>query len=105
MIKVSIITVCLNASKTVESTILSVLSQDYPNIQFIIIDGLSSDNTMAVVQAYTDQISIIVSEKDNGLYDAINKGVLDIRDLLFFAAVIAAWLLASAIVIEIKKAN
>jgi glycosyltransferase involved in cell wall biosynthesis len=75
MIKFSIITVCLNAEKTIESTINSVLNQSYSNIQYIIIDGLSNDNTMNIVYKYQDKISKIISEPDNGLYDAINKGI------------------------------
>ena len=76
MLKVSIITVSLNAENTIDSTIKSVLAQGYPNIQYIIVDGFSRDNTMEVVRQYANQVSIIVSEKDNGLYDAINKGIL-----------------------------
>ena len=75
MLKVSIITVCLNASKTIESTIASVLNQSYSNIQYIIIDGFSNDNSMNIINNYKNKISIIVSEPDNGLYDAINKGI------------------------------
>ena len=73
--KVSIITVCYNSSKTIEDTIKSVLSQTYSNIEYIIIDGLSTDNTLEIVNKYKKEISLIVSEKDNGLYDAINKGI------------------------------
>ncbi|PCJ25981.1 MAG: glycosyl transferase [Flavobacteriales bacterium] len=74
-LKVSIITVCYNSSKTIEDTIQSVLSQTYTNIEYIIIDGLSTDNTLEIVTKYKDKITKIVSEKDNGLYDAINKGI------------------------------
>jgi len=73
--KVSIITVCYNSAKTIEDTIQSVINQTYPNIEYIIVDGLSNDNTLEVVEKYTTQISKIVSENDNGLYDAINKGI------------------------------
>ena len=73
--KVSIITVCYNSSETIEDTILSVISQTYSNIEFIIVDGLSTDNTLEVANKYEKNISKLVSEKDNGLYDAINKGV------------------------------
>jgi glycosyltransferase involved in cell wall biosynthesis len=73
--KVSIITVCYNSATTIDDTIQSVLSQTYPNIEYIIIDGLSTDNTLEVVNNYQDKISKIFSEKDNGLYDAINKGI------------------------------
>jgi glycosyltransferase involved in cell wall biosynthesis len=75
MVKVSILTVCLNAGRTIDATIRSVLSQDYENTQYIIIDCLSTDNTMEVVNSYSERISVIISEKDNGIYDAINKGI------------------------------
>ena len=73
--KVSIITVCFNSAKTIRETIESVLSQDYPDIEYIIIDGGSSDETLAVVKEYADRIAVIVSERDRGIYDAMNKGV------------------------------
>lgn len=73
--KVSIITVCFNSEKTIEETIQSVLNQTYKNIEYIIIDGLSTDNTLEIVSKYKEKITKIVSEKDKGLYDAINKGI------------------------------
>lgn len=73
--KVSIITVCYNSAKTIEDTIQSVINQTYENIEYIIVDGLSTDNTLEIVNKYKDKISTIVSEKDAGLYDAINKGI------------------------------
>ena len=73
--KISIITVCFNSEKTLEKTINSVISQDYKNLEYIIIDGGSDDGTMNIVEKYKDYISIIVSEKDNGIYDGINKGI------------------------------
>ena len=73
--KVSIITVCYNSAKTIEDTIQSVINQTYENIEYIIVDGLSTDNTLEIVNKYKDQIATIVSEKDAGLYDAINKGI------------------------------
>ena len=72
---VSIITVVYNGEKTLEQTIQSVLAQTYPNIEYIIIDGKSSDGTMDIVFKYADKISKFVSEKDNGIYDAMNKGL------------------------------
>lgn len=74
--KISIITVCYNAENTVEKTIKSVLAQDYKNIEYILIDGDSTDNTMDIVSKYKKDIDILISEKDNGIYDAINKGIL-----------------------------
>ena len=72
---ISIVTVCFNARETIESTIQSVLSQDYPGIEYIIIDGGSSDGTQEIISRYADQISLFISEKDNGIYDAMNKGL------------------------------
>jgi glycosyltransferase involved in cell wall biosynthesis len=73
--KVSIITITYNSAETVEDTIQSVLSQDYPNIEYIIVDGASKDDTMAIVNRYRDKIATIISEPDKGIYDAMNKGV------------------------------
>lgn len=75
MDKVSIVTVTFNCQSIVQKTIESVLSQDYPNIEYIIVDGSSSDNTLEVIKKYEDQIDCIVSEPDNGVYDAMNKSV------------------------------
>ena len=73
--KVSIITVVYNRADVIRDTIESVLSQTYKNIEYIIIDGASTDGTMDVVNEYKDKISKIISESDKGLYDAINKGI------------------------------
>ena len=73
--KISIITVAYNSASTIEDTIKSVTSQDYDNIEYIIIDGGSTDETMSIVERYSDRIEQIVSEKDKGIYDAMNKGV------------------------------
>ncbi|MFZ5554841.1 MAG: glycosyltransferase family 2 protein [Bacteroidota bacterium] len=73
--KVSIITICYNSASTIEETIQSVLSQDYPDIEYIIVDGASKDNTMEIVNRYKTQIQKIISEPDKGIYDAMNKGV------------------------------
>lgn len=73
--KVSIITVSFNSRSTIEETILSVLSQDYKNIEYIIIDGKSSDGTVEIINKYSSQVSKFISEPDLGIYDAINKGI------------------------------
>lgn len=73
--KISIITITYNSQQTVEETIKSVLSQNYPDIEYLIIDGKSKDGTLRIVNKYENKISKIISEKDNGLYDALNKGI------------------------------
>lgn len=73
--KVSIITSCFNSEKTIEDTIQSVLSQTYPNIEYIIIDGKSIDKTLEIVNNYKTKVAKIISEEDNGIYDALNKGI------------------------------
>ncbi len=73
--KVSIITVCFNSEKTIERTINSVLSQSYSNIEYIIVDGDSKDSTIQIIEKYKNSIQKFVSEKDEGIYDAINKGI------------------------------
>lgn len=75
MLKISIITVSHNSSKTIGDTINSVLEQDYPNIEYIIVDGLSTDGTHEIVTSYGSRISKYISEDDKGLYDAMNKGI------------------------------
>lgn len=74
-LKVSIITVTFNSSKTILDTVKSVLSQTYPNIEYIIVDGDSTDDTLQKIQPYADQIAKIVSEEDKGMYDGLNKGI------------------------------
>ena len=73
--KVSIITVTYNSALTIEDTIQSVLEQTYPNIEYIIIDGESTDDTLQKIEPYSDKLSKFVSEKDSGMYDALNKGI------------------------------
>ncbi|WOE67794.1 glycosyltransferase family 2 protein [Aeromonas allosaccharophila] len=73
--KVSIITVCYNSEKTIEDTIRSVENQTYKDIEYIIIDGGSTDQTNEIVKKHSNIVSVHISEKDNGLYDAMNKGI------------------------------
>ena len=73
--KVSIITVSFNSEKTIEQTILSVLGQTYKNIEYIIVDGNSSDNTLSIINKYSSKIAHVLSEPDKGIYDAMNKGI------------------------------
>lgn len=73
--KFSVITVCYNAEATIEDTIQSVISQTYHHVEYIIVDGASKDRTMDIVNRYREHIAIVVSERDKGLYDAMNKGI------------------------------
>ena len=75
MEKISIITVTYNSAQTLEQTIQSVLLQDYENVEYIIVDGQSTDDTLSVIRNYRHKIAHFVSEKDKGIYDAINKGI------------------------------
>ena len=72
---ISIITVVLNDENNIEKTILSILNQKYKNVEYIIIDGASKDNTVEIIKKYSKQISYWQSEKDEGIYDAFNKGL------------------------------
>ena len=73
--KVSVVTVCLNAVNEIERTMLSVLDQTYTNIEYIVIDGGSTDGTVDIIRKYQDRIAHFISEPDKGLYDAMNKGI------------------------------
>lgn len=72
---ISIITVVYNGQSCIEKTIKSVLNQKEVSIEYIIIDGSSSDETMNIIEKYKKQIALVISEKDSGLYDAMNKGI------------------------------
>lgn len=73
--KISIITATYNSAATLEATILSVINQSFENIEYIIIDGKSNDGTLQIIDKYKNSIAKFVSEKDNGIYDALNKGI------------------------------
>ena len=73
--KISIITVAYNAEKYIEDTIKSVIAQDITNLEYIIVDGNSTDNTLAICEKYKEKISVLISAPDKGIYDAMNKGV------------------------------
>ncbi|MHC4570583.1 MAG: glycosyltransferase family 2 protein [Planctomycetota bacterium] len=73
--KVSIITVCFDSAKTIEDAIRSVLSQDYKDIEYIVIDGGSTDTTLDILTKYRGRINNCISEPDHGIYHAMNKGL------------------------------
>jgi len=73
--KISIITVVWNNINTINDTINSVLSQNYNNIEYIVIDGGSTDGTLSLLKSRSDQLSVLISEPDKGIYDAMNKGI------------------------------
>lgn len=73
--KISLITVSYNSSSTIEDTINSVANQNYPNIEYVVVDGLSTDGTLDILKKYSDVITKVIAEKDSGIYDAMNKGI------------------------------
>lgn len=75
MFRFSIITVVFNGEQVIQKTIESVINQTYPNFEYIIIDGSSTDKTMDIVRTYSSRISTVASEPDQGIYDAMNKGL------------------------------
>lgn len=82
---ISVVTVCFNAVKTIEETILSVLNQTYSNVEYIIIDGGSTDGTIDIINKYADKLAYWVSEPDKGIYDAMNKGIIVAKgDFIYF---------------------
>lgn len=73
--KVSIITSCYNREETIAQAIESVILQDYPDIEYIVVDGASSDNSLEIINRYRTQIAKVISETDSGMYEGINKGI------------------------------
>lgn len=73
--RISIITITYNSEKTIERAIKSVINQDFPDKEYIIIDGGSTDNTLNIIEKYKDKIDYFISEKDKGISDAFNKGI------------------------------
>lgn len=73
--KLSVITIVYNNVRDIERTVLSVLNQSYPNIEYLVIDGASTDGTLNVLKKYEERLAKLISEKDKGIYDAMNKGL------------------------------
>lgn len=71
----SVITVVFNNAEAIERTMLSVLDQTYPNIEYLVIDGQSTDGTLSIIEKYKARLAVFISEKDEGIYDAMNKGL------------------------------
>lgn len=74
-VKISVVTVVLNAARSIEKCVASVLGQTYDNIEYLVIDGGSTDGTLDILARYRDRIDYLVSEPDRGLYHAMNKGI------------------------------
>lgn len=107
--KISIITVTFNSSKYLEDCITSVIDQKYSNIEHIIIDGGSTDQTISIIKKYEQHLAYWVSEKDNGMYDAINKGLQlatgDVVGMLHSDDILASPDVISSIVTSFKTNN
>lgn len=85
ILKVSIITVCLNSEEYLEDAMKSVCEQGYSNIEYIVIDGGSTDGSIAIIDKYRNKISKAIIEKDNGIFDAMNKGIKSATgDIIYF---------------------
>ena len=107
--KISIITVCYNSSKTILDTIRSVNSQSYENIEHVFVDGLSNDNTLELIKINSKKRKLIISEKDYGIYDAINKGISiatgDVIGLLHSDDILSSPDIISCLIEKIKSEN
>lgn len=75
MDKISVVTVTYNCEEVIEETLNSIINQSYDNIEYIIIDGKSQDHTLEIINKYSDKIDILISEKDSGIFDAMNKAI------------------------------
>ena len=73
--KISVITVCYNSAETIGDTLRSVTGQEYDELEYVVVDGKSTDNTLSILEESRPHISVLISEKDKGLYDAMNKGI------------------------------
>ena len=106
--KISIITVCYNAEKTIRGTINSVLTQSHPDIEYLIVDGGSTDDTLSIIQEYAGRLRY-VSEADRGIYDAMNKGIAmasgDYIGLLNADDFFADQTVIAQMVVEIQESN
>lgn len=75
-IKISVVTVCLNTANTIKETVNSVLEQSYGNLEYVIVDGMSTDGTLEIIREYERSCGVkVISDKDSGLYNAMNKGI------------------------------
>lgn len=84
-LKISVVTVCLNSEATIRRAIESVAMQTHPCIEYVIVDGGSSDNTLSIAAEFPDVVSKLISEKDKGIYDAMNKGIgLAAGEIIYF---------------------
>lgn len=74
--KVSVVTVTFNCQDVIESTVRSVVNQDYGNVEYIVVDGGSKDDTLDILNRYRSRFAYFISEKDNGIFDAMNKAII-----------------------------